>query len=162
MNGVSGVVSVGATNIDDFRAGFSNWGYCVDIYAPGSGILTITSDGVGYTQGTSLAAPLVAGALAIQLSLTPHVRPFNSLKKISIPFSSGSRLANTDKLLNLVKMNNAKQFPKSVQPMPQPTPVPDHEYDYDYEYEPEPTPYFTPRPFIRYYPNRWFIHHHDK
>ncbi|KAI9178675.1 proteinase B [Blastocladiella emersonii ATCC 22665] len=61
-------VTVGATALDDKRAYFSNYGKCVDIFAPGKDILStwIGSDVATNTiSGTSMASPHVAGTLAV-------------------------------------------------------------------------------------------------
>lgn len=70
------VIVVGATKRDDTKATFSNYGRAVDFMAPGVGVVT-TEKGGGYTatpsslDGTSYAAPLVAGALALSISANP-------------------------------------------------------------------------------------------
>lgn len=67
-------ITVGASTISDSRAYFSNYGKCVDIFAPG---LNILSTYIGSTQasatlsGTSMASPHIAGLLAYYLSLQP-------------------------------------------------------------------------------------------
>jgi subtilisin family serine protease len=68
---VGEAVTVGATDADDAQAPFSNFGRCVDVLAPGVGVLSAwhTSDVAGNVMsGTSMAAPHVAGAAAIYLS----------------------------------------------------------------------------------------------
>jgi len=68
---VSTAVTVGATTNTDARASYSNYGTCVNIFAPGS---SITSDWIGSNtatntiSGTSMATPHVAGVLAVYLS----------------------------------------------------------------------------------------------
>jgi hypothetical protein len=63
------VTTVAASDINDNRASFSNYGSCVDIYAPG---VNITSDwlanGTNTISGTSMATPHVLGAMAIRKS----------------------------------------------------------------------------------------------
>jgi subtilisin family serine protease len=64
----SEAITVGASNKDDGRASFSNWGTCVDVFSPGQSIHSAyyTSTTTYSTlSGTSMATPLVAGAIAL-------------------------------------------------------------------------------------------------
>ena len=71
-------ITVGSTTSTDARSSFSNFGTCVDIFAPGSAITSAwnTSDvATNVISGTSMASPHVAGAAALYLSANPTATP---------------------------------------------------------------------------------------
>ncbi len=69
-------ITVGSTTSSDARSSFSNFGTCLDIYAPGSSITSAWSNGGTRTiSGTSMAAPHVAGVAALYLANNPNATP---------------------------------------------------------------------------------------
>jgi len=62
-----GTFYVGATNINDAKAGFSNYGPCLNMWAPGDMVTTDGLSGPVATSGTDLAAAHVAGTVALFL-----------------------------------------------------------------------------------------------
>ena len=74
----SAAITVGATTSGDVRPSYSNYGPCVDIFAPGHLILSagISDDNAAvYKNGTSMAAPHVAGHTALLLSTQAGLTP---------------------------------------------------------------------------------------
>jgi subtilisin family serine protease len=68
-------ITVGATTSADARSSFSNYGSCVDVFAPGSSITSAwyTSTTASNTiSGTSMASPHVAGVAALGLEIAPN------------------------------------------------------------------------------------------
>lgn len=74
--GSSRSLTVGSVNMNDQRTNTSNFGECVSIFAPGGLIVTEGHRGTPSTRsGTSMAAPHVAGAIALHLANFPTAKP---------------------------------------------------------------------------------------
>ncbi|KAG2225493.1 hypothetical protein INT45_010320 [Circinella minor] len=98
-------ITVGATNLRDERAYFSNYGECVDVFAPGQDIMSIWNTSPYSTNtisGTSMAAPHVAGLAAYFLSLDERENVTPKMIK--------------DKIIELGTRNKLKNIPNDGTP----------------------------------------------
>ena len=72
----NGIVTVDATDSYNREPSWSNYGSCVDVWAPGVSVLsTYNNGGTAYMSGTSMASPHVSGAGALYLSRNTTVSP---------------------------------------------------------------------------------------
>ena len=89
-------ITVGATTNADQRSSFSNWGRCVDVFAPGSQILSawLTDDSsTKVLNGTSMAAPHVAGVAALFLERNASATPA-AVTSALVDNSTADKVAN--------------------------------------------------------------------
>ena len=109
-------ITVGASDWNDAAASFSNFGAGVDVYAPGVQITSaLLGDGQGALNGTSMASPHVAGAIATYLSDNPASTPTDVdtwIKANAVETITGS--AYTTKLLQ----SNVASRPATVADAP--------------------------------------------
>lgn len=95
------VTTVGATDVNDVMAYFSNWGKCVNIFAPGHLITGAWLDNTTNTiSGTSMATPHIAGVMAAYLSRMETNPSPKKLQKIL------TRLSTKDALSGLPDSGN--------------------------------------------------------
>jgi aqualysin 1 len=88
----SSALVVAATGSDDAKASYSNWGTCVDLFAPGSGITSLGHSSDTATRsmsGTSMSSPMVAGAAALYLETNPTASPAAVMNRILADSTSG-------------------------------------------------------------------------
>jgi subtilisin family serine protease len=88
-------ITVGATTNADKRASFSNWGACVDVFAPGDQITSawISDDtATRPLSGTSMASPHVAGLAALFLERNPAAAP-NAVTSALVDNSTPGKVA---------------------------------------------------------------------
>lgn len=94
-------VVVGSINHNKEKSSFSNYGDNVDIFVPGEKIYSaLPENNMGYLDGTSMASPIVAGAIALIMSYYPDL---NTEEVIKLLYSS----KDNDKTMNLTKIFNA-------------------------------------------------------
>uniref|UniRef100_A0A0D2XXS6 Uncharacterized protein n=1 Tax=Fusarium oxysporum (strain Fo5176) TaxID=660025 RepID=A0A0D2XXS6_FUSOF len=98
-------ITVGAVESSNYRTAWSNYGSLVDIFAPGSGVLSawhLSDSGSRYLSGTSMAAPHVAGLAAYFISkegirgsaaVTQRILTAAIPNVVSDPNGSNNRLA---------------------------------------------------------------------
>ncbi|MFQ3588252.1 MAG: S8 family peptidase [Fimbriimonadaceae bacterium] len=131
--GSSFVIAVGATDGDNNKASFSNFGSWVGVAAPGTSIYSTYKSG-GYTtmQGTSMACPFVAGQAALVWSklgsAATNVKVRDAIEKTATPLAGGWVS------FGLVDADAAVDYVDSApEPLPDPEPDP----------EPAPNPTYT-------------------
>ncbi len=79
----SGILTVMASDINDNKASFSNYGKCASLYAPGVNILsTLPNNNVGIYSGTSMASPIVVGVMNHYIDQYPNLNLSELINKM--------------------------------------------------------------------------------
>ncbi len=118
-NRVAEALTVASSTASDARSSFSDWGTCVDLFAPGSGITSTWNNGhTNRVSGTSMAAPHVAGVAALYLQENPTATP-SMVSAALVSNAVSGKISNTRSSPNLLVQSN---FSGSTQPQPEPQP----------------------------------------
>ena len=115
-------ITVGASDSNDARASFSNYGSCLDIFAPGARILSAARSGDTATatmSGTSMAAPHVAGAAALVLGTNPQATP-QQVRDALVGTATTGKVTGANGSANRLLYTGAASTPLTVTPV---TPV---------------------------------------
>jgi len=115
-------ITVGSTTSADRRSSFSNYGTCVEIWAPGSAVVSASnSDDTSYRSlsGTSMACPHVSGAAALVLGVDPSK---NSAKVLQALMDKAAMNVIDD--LKSGDTNALLWVGEGSAPTPAPTPAP--------------------------------------
>ncbi|MCX6823586.1 MAG: S8 family serine peptidase [candidate division SR1 bacterium] len=111
-SGLDNIISVAASDNTDHLASFSDYGTKVHIAAPGAAIASTRTDGgYQYLSGTSMASPMVAGAVSLLRSMKPELS-YSDIKNILLNYAdvlpslngkvAGSRRLNIFKALQAI------------------------------------------------------------
>jgi len=129
---VKAALTVGAIDNTDKRTTWSNYGTCVDIYAPGNNVVSsygATSDRTAWKvlSGTSMAAPVVGGVAALLLQIAPTASPeqvSQTIAKLSTAPVNGTNVSGAEVVFAPWGNDVASAANELAQPASAPAPPP--------------------------------------
>ena len=136
-------ITVASSTINDQRSSFSNYGSCVDIFAPGSSIVSLGLKNRGQTtqtqtmSGTSMAAPHVTGAAALYFQFLNSADEVEAALRANAVSGIIGNAQSANLLVQVPLSLSAPKLAPTLPPVPTPNPTP------------RPTPAPTPRPTKR-------------
>ncbi len=102
-------MTVAATNRSDTETSWSNYGPCVDIWAPGENILsTAKGGGTMIMSGTSMASPHVGGGGVLYRSTHPNAKPASV--EAALKEAAGTSNEKSKDRRRPVKLENVARF----------------------------------------------------
>ena len=124
------VINVGSSSVEGTRDTFSNYGPWVDLVAPGASLILpapkgVCESGYGTANGTSFAAPAVAGAAALIKSLRPSLDTQQMYDLLRMYSTKGSGERDNDLGFGLLSVEAGSQ---NTAPQKQATEVDDDVY----------------------------------
>jgi subtilisin family serine protease len=120
-------ITVGASDRNDVEASFSNYGGCVDLTAPGVGIVSSyigATNAYASMSGTSMASPHTAGAAALVLQNNPGATPSQVAQQLVARATSGHLTSLVGGTANLLLQTTGLET-SLASPTPTPTPTTD-------------------------------------
>lgn len=139
---VADAITVGSTTNRDQRSSFSNYGTCVDIFAPGSDILSAWHTGDSATKsisGTSMASPHVAGVVALMLQESQEMSP-QDIHAALLAASATDKVSDVKGSPNKLLQVSPRDSNTPAAPEPSQAPAPTSDSKPAPEPEPEPKP----------------------
>lgn len=145
---VAEAITTGATDNADRKPYFSNWGACIDWYAPGVGVVSASNSDDNATatmNGTSMSAPQSTGVAAILLAAHPGATPAQLATAMGDHTTSGIVIWQVP-IGNLLFVGIPLDSSVAPSPTPEPEPAPLPEPEPMPEPDPQPVPQPDPAP----------------
>jgi subtilisin family serine protease len=117
ISNVPEAITVAASTATDTRTTWTNYGSCIDVFAPGSSITSSTIDSdtsFGTKSGTSMATPHVVGVASLILQQAPGATP-QQVRDIIVNQATQNIIQPTT-LNNMQTMNSHLLYSRAVAP----------------------------------------------
>lgn len=109
-------ITVGCIDDNDRRPEWSNWGTCVDLFAPGINIRSASKDGEGYKvmSGTSMSTPHVVGVITYLMAREPDLTTPQRVKDRILELSTPDKVVDPMWTPNKLLFNGGKSKGNSI------------------------------------------------